>query len=110
MNEAPIQNLDSFDIVGERNDGGVDLVVVCSGPLDDSAKTQALLRDKLQNYLNTAVHPNFANVYPAAKKGPVRIVVACQHEISTASQKTLGELTEKGSAMGINITVDSSAV
>ena len=26
MNHAPIQNLDSFDIVGERNDGGVDLM------------------------------------------------------------------------------------
>jgi hypothetical protein len=110
MNEAPIQNLDSFDIVGERNDGGVDLVVVCSGPLDDSLQTQALLRGKVQNYLHTAVHPNFANVYPAAKKGPVRIVVACPHAISAASQKTLSELTEKGSAMGVNITVDCSAV
>jgi hypothetical protein len=110
MNEAPIQNLDSFDIVGQRNDGGVDLVVVCSGPLDDSTRTQALLRGKVQNYLATAVHPNFANVYLAAKEGPVRIVVACPHGISVVSQKTLSELTEKGSAIGINITVVSSAV
>ena len=110
MNKAPIQNLDSFDIVGERNDGGVDLIVVCSGPLDDSAETQALLRGKIQNYLNTAIHPNFANVYAAAKDGPVRIVLACQHEISPVSQATIAELTEKGGAIGINITVDSSAL
>jgi hypothetical protein len=110
MNEAPIQNLDSFDIVGERNDGGVDLVVVCSGPLDDSSETQALLRGKVQNYLKTAVHPNFANVYPAAKDGPVRIVLACRHKISAVSQETISELAEKGGASGIDITVDSSAV
>jgi hypothetical protein len=110
MNEAPIQNLDSFDIVGERNDGGVDLLVVCSGPLDDSTETQALIREKVQNYLNTAGHPNFANVYPAAKDGPVRIVLACQHEISAISQRTISELAEKGGAVGIKITVDSSAV
>jgi hypothetical protein len=37
--EPPIQNLDSFDIVGKRGDGGIDLVIVCSGPVDDSADT-----------------------------------------------------------------------
>jgi hypothetical protein len=37
-------------------------------------------------------------------------VVACPHGISVVSQKTLSELTEKGSAIGINITVVSSAV
>jgi hypothetical protein len=46
--EPPIQNLDAFDIVGERLDGGVDLVVVCSGPLDDSAEVLGLLRRKLR--------------------------------------------------------------
>jgi len=110
MNEAPIQNLDSFDIVGERNDGGVDLVVVCSGPLDDSADTQALLKEKIQNYLDAAVHPNLPNVYPAAKEGPVRIVVACQHEISSVSQRTIDELVGKGGAMGVTVIVNRSAV
>jgi hypothetical protein len=110
MNDAPIQNLDAFDIVGERNDGGVDLLVVCSGPLDDSAQTQDLIRQKVQNYLDTAAHPNFAKVYPAAKEGPVSIVVACQHEISAVSQRTIDELTLKGTGMGITITVDRSAV
>lgn len=110
MNEPPIQDLDSIDIVGVRAAGGVDLVVVCSGPLDDSVPTQGLIRDKLQNYLNTALHPNFASVYPAAKQGPTRIVLACPHKISATSQSTIGELAAKGSTLGIQITVDSSAV
>ena len=83
---------------------------MCSGPLDDSAQTQLLLKDKVQNYLSAATHPNFANVYPAAKEGPIRIVIACQHQISAVSQRTIDELTGKGIAMGVEITVDSSAV
>ena len=41
--EPPIQNLDAFDIIGERKDGGVDLVVSCSGPLDSSTTTLGLI-------------------------------------------------------------------
>jgi hypothetical protein len=37
--EPPIQNLDAIDVLGKRVDGGVDLAITCSGPLDDSADT-----------------------------------------------------------------------
>jgi hypothetical protein len=51
--EPPIQNLDAFDIVGERKDGGVDLVVSCSGPLDSSSTTLGLIERKVRAYLVT---------------------------------------------------------
>src|ERR1700679_3594566 len=35
----PIQNVDSIDVVGVRNDAGIDLVVSCFGPLDGSPET-----------------------------------------------------------------------
>jgi len=41
--QPPIQNIDAFDVVGERQDGGVDLVVSCSGPLDSSPSTLELI-------------------------------------------------------------------
>lgn len=53
MNEAPIQNLDFIDIVGNRKDGGIDLCIVISGFLDNSEEHQGLLKQKIQNYVNT---------------------------------------------------------
>lgn len=41
--EPPIHNLDAFDIVGERKDGGVDLVISCSGPLDSSDRNSVVI-------------------------------------------------------------------
>jgi hypothetical protein len=35
----PIQDLESVDIAGQRKDGGVDLAIIASQPLDDSADT-----------------------------------------------------------------------
>lgn len=53
MNEAPIQDLDFIDIVGNRKDGGIDLCIVISGFLDNSEEHEGLLRQKIQNYVNT---------------------------------------------------------
>jgi hypothetical protein len=50
----PIQNVDSIDIVGLRNDAGIDLVVLCSGPLDGSAETLRALREKVRGYIEAA--------------------------------------------------------
>jgi hypothetical protein len=68
--EPPIQNLDAFDIVGERKDGGVDLVVSCSGPLDTSSTTLGLIERKVRAYLVTIAHENFARIYPMAELAP----------------------------------------
>lgn len=81
MAEPPIQNIDNVDIVGHRKDGGVDLVIVASGPLDPSEQTQRLLLAKIRSYLeqlNTeAFRAEFR--YPAPDR--VRIVVHCEHPI-----------------------------
>jgi hypothetical protein len=66
----PIQNVDAFDVVGERRDGGVDLVVSCSGPLDSSPRTLELIERKIVAYLVTIAHANFARTYRAAERGP----------------------------------------
>jgi hypothetical protein len=82
--EPPVQQLDKFDVVGQRVDGGVDLVVVCSGPLDESAATLQALNQKIVAYLDTCAHPNFSRTYPAALKGPVRIFVSCKYAVWTS--------------------------
>ena len=51
--DDPIQNLDKIDIVGERTDGGVDLVIVVSSALTDSEYHEELLKTKIQSYTDT---------------------------------------------------------
>jgi hypothetical protein len=100
---APIHDLDSFDVVGQRKDGGVDLVVSCSGPLDASKVTIGLLNQKVSNYLVTLSHPNFANVYPAARSGPVRIFISCAHEVSSEARSAIDTLAERAGRLGVEL-------
>jgi hypothetical protein len=100
---APIQNVDSFDVVGERIGGGVDLVVSCTGPLDDSAETVRLIEQKVVGYLRTAAHPNFKQVYPAAQGGPVRIFISCQYAVGTTAAGMIRRLAERAAAQGVEL-------
>ena len=91
MNEAPIQNLNVIDIFGNRKDGGIDLCIIISGYLDSSEEHESILRQKIQNYVNTVFsdeweqehkgkavsillkatevpHPNILNLIDAIKK------------------------------------------
>ncbi|WP_428939444.1 hypothetical protein [Fontivita pretiosa] len=81
MAEPPIQNLDSVDIVGRRKDGGVDLFIVASGPLDPSPQTQRLLLSKVQSYLEQINTPAFQAEFQNPPAEKVRIVISCEHEV-----------------------------
>jgi hypothetical protein len=101
--EPPIQNLDAFDIVGERKEGGVDLVVSCSGPLDSSTTTLDLIERKVGAYLVTIAHENFARIYPAAEFGPVRIIISCEHHVSGAARELIDSLGVTASKQGVSL-------
>ena len=81
MRELPIQNLDTVDIAARRKDGGVDLLIVASGPLDPSAETQKLLLDKIQGYLEQIHTPEFQSEFGKPQADKVRIVISCEHEV-----------------------------
>lgn len=44
-----VYDVNSIDIIGERNDGGIDLFIISSGKLEDSVEQQTLLLDKIEN-------------------------------------------------------------
>jgi len=94
---------DNIDIVGERKDGGVDLVVVTSAPLDESDTTCQHLELKLGAYLLAAVHPNFPKVYPSAKGGLTRIYVSDRHGVSVRARQVIEAFTKQ--ALAHNVTV-----
>jgi hypothetical protein len=105
---APIQNLDAFDITGTRKDGGLDLVICCSGPLDSSTATLELIERKVMGYLNTIAHPDFPRIYPAAAVGPIRIFVSCSYHISDAACELIDKLGAAASKQGVSLLVVKS--
>lgn len=76
---APIQNLDSIDIIGARNEGGADLTIVVSSALNASPEHQKLLLDKLEGYLGYVNTPDFAAEFGIPSPDRVCIVLACYH-------------------------------
>ena len=63
MKEDPIQNLDTLDIVGDRNDGGADVVIIASSYLNNSEHHTNLLTQKLQCYINTILSDEWEEKY-----------------------------------------------
>ena len=87
--DLPINPAAVFDIVGTRKDGGIDTVIVCSGPLDNSAATLRSLDIKVRNYLREIASDNFIQ---QCGSGPVRIFVSCSHTVSTEAEQLINDL------------------
>ena len=49
--QLSIQNPDHIDIIGLRNDGGVDMTIITTGPLHDSDLLTKVVEEKIQTYL-----------------------------------------------------------
>ena len=104
---SPLTDPDNLDVVGERNAGGVDLLVATAGPLDASDETCQRLQEKLSAYLYAAVHPNFANVYPAARAGRVRIFVSDSHAISERARTLVESFSREALARDVEVRIGS---
>ena len=70
-----IFDTNKLDVLGQRNDGGVDLCIISSGSLDDSVETQTLLLDKIENYLVYIKSDEFKKDFPMAQKDNIRIIM-----------------------------------
>ena len=102
---SPLSEPDNLDVIGERNEGGVDMLVVTTGPLDASDETCQKLQEKLNSYLYAAVHPNFANVYPAASTGRVRIFVSDTYAVSDRARQVVESTSREALARGVEIRI-----
>ena len=102
---SPLSEPDNLDVIGERNDGGVDMLVVTTGPLDASDATCQQLQAKLNIYLYAATHPNFANVYPAAGTGPIRIFVSDSNAVSDRARQVVEAVSREALARGIEVRI-----
>jgi hypothetical protein len=102
---SPLTDPDNLDVIGERKEGGVDMLVVTTGHLDASDATCGRLREKLSAYLYAAVHPNFANVYPAARTGRVRIFVSDSHGVSDRARLVVEDLSREALTRNVEVRI-----
>jgi hypothetical protein len=81
MHELPIANVGAIDIHAKRKDGGVDLFIVASGPLDGSPAILKLLLDKLADYLEFIKSPVYSEQFGEPSTERTRVILLCDYEI-----------------------------
>ncbi|MED5622479.1 hypothetical protein [Ideonella sp. BN130291] len=101
--ELPIQNLDAIDIVAKQHDGTIDLVVVCSGPLDGSIETLSRLERKVRGYLAEIQNPSFREEFGLVPPREARVIVACEHAVSALALGMIESLAREAGTQGVEV-------
>ena len=107
-NQTAIQNLDKFDVVGVRKDGGIDLVISCDGPIDDSSETLLALECKIRNYVKEveeAREPTFFERYECKPDAPITIFVSCTFDIHAKALELIARLQSVAERIDARIEV-----
>ena len=105
-NPLPIENLEAFDVVGVRKDGGIDLVVSCAGPLDASPETLSALRTKIANYLyeiSEARNPTLRESFNCSPTAEIRIIVSCDFPVDPLALDVVEEMKKAAQASGVEV-------
>ncbi|MBQ2405107.1 MAG: hypothetical protein II312_00270 [Lachnospiraceae bacterium] len=75
-----IYDANSVDIIGERQDGGIDFIIISSGAFDDSPEQQTILLDKIENYIAYLNSKSFSMEFPQIDKGKRWIKLRCEEK------------------------------
>ena len=104
----PIQELDNVDITGKRRDGGVDLVIVASRPIDASPETLESIRHKVRTYLAVIGSEEFQaeTGYPPREK--TAIILVCEHPIHPRAQAVIEGCRTSAAAQVVRLEVRKS--
>ena len=105
----PIQELDSIDITGKRPDGGVDLAIVASQPIDDSPQTLESIRRKVGTYLEAIGLEGFQAEMGYPPRDRTTIIIVCDHPIHPRAQTVIEECRASAAAEGVRLEVRKSA-
>lgn len=100
-----ILDADSLDIVGERNDGTIELIIVSSGTFDDSSEQQNLLMDKIENYIAYALGEEFKKDFPSCSQEKIIIVLKLEREPSEILCALSEKIKEWVESYGLRFTM-----
>ncbi|MBY0461182.1 MAG: hypothetical protein K2V38_27990 [Gemmataceae bacterium] len=101
----PIQDLESVDITGKRKDGGVDLLIAVSQPLDGSADTLAAIRGKIGYYLDVIDLPEFQAEMGHPPRDRTLVVLACSFPIHPWAAAVVAECQATAARRGVRVVV-----
>jgi hypothetical protein len=101
----PIQDVESVDITGKRKDGGVDLLIVVSQPLDGSPETLATIRQKVAYYLDVIDLPEFQAEMGHPPRDRTPVIFACDHPIHPRAAVVIAECQAAAAARGVRVVV-----
>jgi hypothetical protein len=104
----PIQELDSIDLTGKRRDGGVDLVIVASQPIDDSSETLESIRHKVRTYLFVIGLEEFQVEMGHPPRDKTAIILACEHPIHPKALGVISQCRAAAEAQGVRLEVRKS--
>jgi hypothetical protein len=104
----PIQELDKIDITGKRRDGGVDLVITASQPIDDSPQTLNSIRRKVQTYLTAIGLEGFQAEMGHPPREKCAIVIVCEHPIHAKANAVIEECRAEAAAHEVRLEVRRS--
>jgi len=107
MNEHPIQNIDQIDILGRRKDGGIDLVVVVSGPLENIADHLERVEAKIRAYIRELSSPEFLEQFPT-NSASRQILLATEYSIDPTVLALIDSLRRLAAEAGATLQIVTS--
>jgi hypothetical protein len=78
---SPVGDPERLDLIGKRNDGGVDLLLVVARPLDLSPADVGAVSKKFRNYCRYVKSREFAAEFGAPSRESVRIGLRSDWEV-----------------------------
>jgi hypothetical protein len=100
--------LDSIDIIGKRRDGGLDLAIVASQPIDASPTTLDSIRRKVRTYLTTISLEEFQAEFGHPPREKTVIIIACEHSIHPEALAVIAQCRVAAAAQGVRLEVRKS--
>lgn len=106
MND-PIQALDSLDVLGRRKGGGADLVIIVSSFLDDTPEHEHLLKQKIQNYVDTILSDEFQDDFGKIASNPYTIILKCTTDPHPNMSSLIQAIAQYLSGYDIKLTLET---
>jgi hypothetical protein len=101
MGKNPISDVAKIDLLGERHDGGLDMVIVAEGPLDKEPETLNLVSLKVRNYAREALDSSFRQRWGGIEVERVRILLESRFDIDPEVHKLISTLAQEVIQQGL---------
>ena len=94
-----------MDLTGKRNDGGVDLLIVASQPLDAAADTLNRIHCKIAYYLDVIDLPDFQADMEFPPRDRTTIILCCDYPIHPRAAAVIAECQARAGQRGVQLVV-----